>query len=545
MLRFRAKTVIALFLYFALLFSSGCTSESASQKGIFRYNQADGIETLDPAFARNLAVMWGVHFIFNTLVTVDSSMQITPSLAKSWSVSDDGTRYVFHLRTDVYFQDNPAFKNGKGRKMTAEDVVYSFQRLVDPKVAAAGAWVFHGRVAEQQPFEAVNDSTFVLNLKAPFGPMLGILSMPYCSIVPHEVTEKWGKDFRNHPCGTGPFQLGFWDEGNALMLYQNPHYWEKDSAGRCLPYLKGVKISFNETRAMEFLRFEQHELDFMNGIDGSMQDLVLTKRGKLRPKFRKDIHLNKNVYLNTEYLGFLLDTTKAAFQNNPLRILKVRQAINYAIDRKKIITYFRNGIGIPAIGGFIPPGTPGFRGKQMYGYHYDPDKALALLAEAGFPKGKGMPPVYLSAPDANIDVCTFIARELNDLGIPVKVQVMQNGLLHQQMASSQLAFFKAQWIADYPDAETFLAFFYSPLPAPPNYTRFQSRQFDKWYRESIATKNDSLRFLLYRSMDSLAMSYAPVVPLYYGQILHFTHKNVHGLSTNALNIIDLKRVWKD
>lgn len=528
-----------------LLLTNACRSGKSDEKDIFRYNQPNGIETLDPAFARNLAIMWPVHFIYNTLVEVGADMTLQPSLAKKWTISADGRHYTFHLRNDVFFQDNPVFPNGKGRRMTASDVVYSFNRLIDPKTAAAGAWVFNGRIAEQQPFVALNDSTFVMNLQQPFRPMLEILSMPYCSIVPHEATEKWGKDFRNHPCGTGPFQLGFWDEGNVMMLYKNPHYWETDSAGRQLPYFKGVKVTFNETRSLAFLRFEQNELDFMNGIDGAMQDLVLTKQGQLRPQFQDDIRLTKQTYLNTEYLGFLLDTTKPALQNSPLKVLKVRQAINYAIDRQKIITYFRNGIGLPAIGGFIPPGMPGFEKQQTQGYTYDPDKALALLAEAGFPNGKGLPPVTLTTPDENIDVCTFIAGELNDIGIPAKVQVMQNGLLHQQMASSELAFFKAQWIADYPDAETFLAFFYSPLPAPPNYTQFKNAQFDRWYQQSMSTNADSLRFALYRKMDSLAVSLAPVVSLYYGQILHFTHKNMHGLRANAMNIIDVKQAWKE
>lgn len=528
-----------------LLLCAGCRRSEVEDRAVFRYNQAEGIETLDPAFARNLAIMWGVHFIFNTLVSVDASMEIQPSLAKSWTVSPDGLHFIFHLRTDVYFQDNPVFREGKGRKMVAQDVTYSFERLLDPQTAAAGAWVFHDRVADIHPFVALNDSTFILNLKTPFQPMLGVLSMPYCSIVPHEVVEKWGKDFRNHPCGTGPFQLGYWDEGNVLMLYRNPHYWERDSAGNRLPYLKGVKVTFNDTRSLEFLRFEQNELDFMNGIDGSMQDLVLTKRGQLRSQFKDNIRLQKSVYLNTEYLGFMLDTTVTAFRNSPIKILKVRQAINYAINRQKIITYFRNGIGIPATSGFIPPGMPGFKRNRLKSYDYHPDTALRLLKEAGFPEGKGLPPVYLSTPDANIDVCTFIASELNNLGIPAQVQVMQNGLLHQQMSASQLSFFKAQWIADYPDAETFLAFFYSPLPAPPNYTRFSNKAYDQLYQKGIASKEDSLRFMIYRKMDSLAMSQAPVVPLYYGQILHFTHQNVHGLSSNALNIIDLKKVWKN
>jgi peptide/nickel transport system substrate-binding protein len=121
---------------------------------------------------------------------------------------------------------------------------------------------------------------------------------------------------------------------------------------------------------------------------------------------------------------------------------------------------------------------------------------------------------------------------------------MQKGLLRQQMSRSGLAFFKAQWIADYPDAETYLAFFYSPFPAPPNYTRFHDKTFDAWYEKSLAMNNDSARFVLYGKMDSLVSSKAPVVPLYYDEILHFTQKNVIGLQSNALNLIDLRRVRK-
>lgn len=519
-----------------------CHRNNDEEQQVFRYNQIDGIETLDPAFAKSLSIMWGVHFIYNTLIEVDSSLRIQPSLAKSWELSADGLQYVFRIRTDVYFQDNPAFPGGKGRRMTASDVLYSFSRLINPQTAAAGAWVFNGRVRESIPFEAPDDSTFIIHLKVPFHPLPEILSMPYCSVVPREVVEKWGKDFRNHPCGTGPFQFAFWDEGNVLMLHRNPHYWERDEKGEQLPYLKGIKISFNETRAMEFLRFKQKELDFMNGIDGAMQDLVLSKKGTLRPEFRKQFNLNKQVYLNTEYLGFLLDTSAPQFHNNPLILQRVRQAINYAIDRQKIVTYFRNGVGIPATGGFIPPGMPGI--GSVAGYDYDPKKALDLLDEAGFPNGKGLPELLLSTPDANVDICNYIAGELNDVGIPVKVSVMQKGLLRQQMSRSQLAFFKAQWIADYPDAETYLAVFYGGFPAPPNYTRFRDKTFDSWYEQSLQMNSDSTRLELYKKMDSLVSSKSAVVPLYYDEILHFTQQNITGLQSNALNLIDLKRVRK-
>lgn len=535
---------ILLFIILLIPFYFSCNFNKESEKNIFRYNQIDGIETLDPAFAKSLSIMWGVHFIYNTLVEVDSELKIQPSLAKSWEISKNGLHYTFHLRTDVYFQDNIAFLNEKGRKMKAVDVVYSFNRIIDPAIASAGAWIFNGRVDERNPFEAIDDSTFVLNLKTPFRPLPEILSMPYCSIVPHEVVEKWGKDFRNHPCGTGPFQFAFWDEGTILMLHKNKNYWEKDERGLRLPYLDGIKVSFNETRAMEFLRFKQKDLDFMNGIDGSMQDLVLTKKGTLRPEFEKTINLSKKTYLNTEYLGFYVGNENKDFISNPIKNLKIRQAINYAIDRKKIITYFRNGIGVAANKGFIPVGMPGTEHPVVKGYNYNTEKAKLLLAEAGYPNGNGLPIIQLSTPDANVDICNFIASQLNDIGIRCQVNVMQKGLLRQQMSKGALPFFKAQWIADYPDAETYLAFFYSKFPAPPNYTRFSNLTFDAWYEQSLKENEDSVRYKMYAKMDSLVSSYAPVVPLYYDQILHFTQKNVTGLQSNSLNMIDLRRVRK-
>jgi len=511
---------------------------------VFRYNQATGMETLDPAFAKSLSIMWGVHFIYNTLLEVDTALHIVPSLAKSWEISDDGLHYTFHLRNDVFFHDNEAFKNGKGRRMLASDVAYTFQRLIDPATASAGAWVFNGRVSDSLPFQSLDDSTFVIHLKEPFRPMAEILTMQYCSIVPKEVVEKWGKDFRNHPCGTGPFQLKLWDEGNVLILHKNPRYWEQDETGKPLPYLDAIQVSFNDTKAMEFLLFNQKKLDFVNGIDGSMKDMVLTKKGTLRPEYTDKINLNKHIYLNTEYLGFVIDTNNALLKNSPIKIKKIRQAINYAIDRQKIVTYFRNGVGVPATKGFTPIGMPGTEKAKMQGYTYNPDKALQLLAEAGFPNGRNLPIITLTAPDAYVDVCNFVASQLNEIGIPAKVEVMLAGLLRQMMTRSQVGFFKAGWIADYPDAETYLACFYSEFPAPPNYSRFSSTTFDKWYRQSLITNDDSTRFELYGKMDSLVSAEAAVVPLFYDELLHFTQKNIVGMQRNSLNIIDLKRVRK-
>src|SRR5699024_10350070 len=240
-----------------------------------------------------------------------------------------------HLRTDVYFHDNKSFKGGNGRKMVASDVVYSFKRIMDPETASAGAWVFNGKVDPDVGFVALNDSTFQLKLLKPFHPILGILTMPYCSIVPKEVVEKYGKDFRSHPCGTGPFQLKYWNEGQVLILEKNPHYFEKDSSGHSLPYLDAVKVTFVSSKVTEFLMFVQGELDFLNDVDVSYKDELLTKSGRLQKSFRDNIIMLQEPYLNTEYLGFLVDSTNTNVIHSPVTNRKVRLAINYGFDREK------------------------------------------------------------------------------------------------------------------------------------------------------------------------------------------------------------------
>ncbi len=522
---------------------AGCGERAAQQAdNTFRYNVSNGyLESIDPAYAKSLDMMRVDHLVYNTLVETDEHLNIVPSLAKTWEVSPDGLTYTFHLRGDVYFHDDPVFAGGKGRKMTAADVVYSFNRIIDPEVASYGAWIFNERVRATEPFTAPDDTTFQLHLRSPFRPLTGILTMQYCSIVPHEAVAHWGKAFRAHPCGTGPFRFHYWDETNVLVLHANKHYWEKDGTGKRLPYLDAVQITFTDSKATEFLLFLQGKLDFVNGVDGSFKDLVLRKDGTLKPEYKQKFSLRKQTYLNTEYLGFLQDTTNVLLRDAPTKNLLVRQAMNYAIDRQKIVTYFRNGVGLPAHSGFIPAGLPGYDSSGTYGYNYNPAKAAELLRQAGYPGGKGLKPLKVLVPDIWADIVNFVATQLQDVGIPVQVETIQPNVLKQEMSRGNALCFRGQWLADYPDAESYMAFFYSKFPAPPNYTRFSNAAFDRLYERSLDMP-DSARWQIYRQMDSLVMSQAPLIPLFYDQILHSLNNRVTGFSATPMNILELKRV---
>jgi len=539
---------LVLLLFFGLMIKlSACSSKSAnSHKAVFNINLEEGLTSLDPAFCRNRYTIWMDNQIFNGLVQVNDSLKVTPCIAKSWEISADGLVYTFHLRNDVYFHNDRHFKNGVGRKAVASDCVYSFGRLIDPKVASSGSWIFSDKVRDCGAFTAPNDSTFLVKLKQPFAPFLSMLTAQYCSVVPKEVVEFYGKDFRSHPIGTGPFRFKYWKEGEVLVLLKNDSYWEIDKNRRHLPYLDAVRATFIADKQTSFLEFVKKKLDFLNDIDGSYRDDILTKSGKITQKYKGKFILNTAPYLNTMYLGILVDSNLAIVKKSPLKILKVRQAINYAIDRQKMIKYLRNSMGSPGYAGFIPQGMPGFDGKCVKGYSYDPDKARRLLAEAGFPDGKGLPEISLATTVGYRSLIEYVQGQLDRIGIKTSVEITQGASLRELVSKNGINFFYGQWIADYPDGENYLSVFYSKnkIPFGPNYTGFNNKKFDALFEQTYQVKNDSARYALYQQMDNLVMEQSPVVVLYYDKLVNLYQNNISGFSLNGQNLLVLKRVVK-
>jgi oligopeptide transport system substrate-binding protein len=516
-------------------------------KTVFRYNESAGITSLDPAFARDQANIWATNQLFNGLVQLDTNLKVKPCIAKSWEISPDGLEYTFHLRNDVFFHTDAAFTGKEGRNVVANDFVFSFNRILDTKLASPGAWVMDKVRKDNgnKPFIAPNDTTLIISLKAPFPPFLGLLSMQYCSVVPREAVEKYGADFRQHPVGTGPFKFGMWKEGVKLVMLKNDQYFESTKDGP-LPYLDAIAVTFIVDKQSAFLEFIKGNLDFVSGIDASYKDELLTKNGDLRPKYSSKINLTKQPYLNTEYLGIMIDTNYSAAAESPLKRKLIRQAINYGFDRVKMMRYLRNNIGKPGTAGFVPAGIPWFNQEQVAGYHYGPVKALHLLEKAGYPGGKGLPPITLTTNASYLDLCRFIQSQLGEIGISIKIDVTPPATLREMIAQSKVNFFRGSWIADYPDAENYLSLFYTPnfCPAGPNYTHYSAVAFDKLYNECSRETNDSIRGLKYMQMDRLLIEEAPVVVLYYDEVLRFSRKNISGLGSNPLNLLNLKQVKK-
>jgi peptide/nickel transport system substrate-binding protein len=227
---------------------------------------------------------------------------------------------------------------------------------------------------------------------------------------------------------------------------------------------------------------------------------------------------------------------------SPLKVKKIRQAINYGFDRKKMILYLRNSLGTPAESGFVPMGLPSFNAEKVQGYHYDPLKTKMLLNEAGFPDGKGLPTITLLTIAIYADMANFIAKQLEEAGIKVQIEVVQKSLLLELTSNSRAAFFRASWIADYPDAENYLSVFYSKNPAPPNYTRYNNPTFDELFEKAIKETNDSIRYELYQQADQVMINDAPIVPLWYDKVVRLVQPYVKGFTPNPLNLLELRKV---
>lgn len=543
------KNSLFVFLLVFFLFQ-GCApkeNEDKQGKSILYLNESNGISSLDPAFSKDLANLNVCNQLFNGLVQLDSLLHIQPAIAKSWTISNQGLRYTFNLRTDVYFHNSPAFQSGTGRKVVSNDFVYSFNRLLDPHSVSPGSWVFNAVKKENQQyaFEAPNDSTLIIELAKPFGPFIGLLSMQYCSVVPKEAIQYYGNDFRKHPVGTGPFYLKYWEEDVKLVLLKNPTYFEKENEVR-LPHLDAVNYTFLVDKQSEFLEFIMGNLDYLSGIEPSFKDEILTENGALQAKYANRIRLQKSPYLNTEYIGIVADTSLPTLNHSPLKYLLFRQALQYAIDKEKMLRYLRNNIGKPGNRGILPSAFA--FPDAAYGYSYNKQKAIDNLNKLKAQLHTDyFEPIRLVATSKSLDMAKYIQHQLSEIGIQMEIDLMQWATMKEVVANTKAAFFRGSWIADYPDPENYLSLFYSKNYAPkgPNYTHFSNETFDSLYNCSIFATNHIQKQTLYRQMDSLIMQQAIVIPLYYDEVLRFTQKEIKNLPPSPMNLLNLKWVRKE
>ncbi len=536
---------MGLCLLFTVLGILGCKNvDKKSPSMVFHYNEDESVTTLDPAFVKSQSEIWIVSQIFNGLVDLNPQLQVVPALSDHWEISEDKKIYTFHLRRDAQFCFPDLGGKVTHRRVNSRDVAFSLSRIADPKSASPGAWIFADKIDSNlsQVFVPLNDTVFQIHLLRPVASLLNLLATNYGFVVPVEYKSTEKAVLARNPIGTGPFYLKRWEEQIKLVLRKNDIYHEKDSAGVSLPYLDAINVSFVKNKQTAFMQFLAGSYDFFNGLESSFKDELLTTNAQLKPKYNQRLKTLITPFLNTEYIGCYLGDQ--AGKVNYLQDVHLRRALELSIDRKAIVQFFRNGLGTPGEYGFVPPQlNPNQISVLTDSMTQSKQDAKAEFALSEYSKMKVKPVITLSTTADYLDMMVYLQEAWSRIGINIKVDIQTGGMLRQLRNEGKLMLFRGSWIADYPDAENYLACFYQKFLSPngPNYTHFVDADFDAIYEaiESGGSKDRSDD--IFRANLRL-MSQVPVIPLYYDKSIRLMHPWVKGLGNDVTNRLPLKRV---
>ncbi len=499
---------------------------------VFRYNESAAITSLDPAAARSLEHMWVVDQLYDGLVELTTELEVVPCLASSWAFDDSTLTYRFVLRDEVYFTT--------GKPLTAKDVVVSLERLRHPSVISSGGWILDA--VKPEGIVAVNDSTVDIQLTKPYPPFLGLLTTAYGSVVDSEALQKSSSDLRNHPLGSGPFELAWWLPDAGLVMHRNERYWERDEQGNRLPYLEAIHVDVVQDMGAEFLGLTQGRYDFISGLHPAYMETLLDEEGALRARFEPTLRHEHRPFLKTDYLGIRLDGLGTP---EALRDPRVRTAMSLALDRHGLAKHLRRNAVTPT-DHFVPPTMLGL--KAAHPVAQDLTQARALLADAGYPGGAGVGEIVLSTTSDYVDMCAAFQHDWASVGLDVKVDVVPASVHRERVAQGECAMFYKSWLADHADAENFLGLFVEANFAPggPNYTHFKDDVFEGLFMDALTeTENREARLSTYAQLDSIVHSSMPVIPLFHDEVTHILSDKVQGWRIHPVNRLDLRRVSKE
>jgi peptide/nickel transport system substrate-binding protein/oligopeptide transport system substrate-binding protein len=466
--------------------------------------------SLDPALSTDVPTGRAVAYLFDGLTRFTADAQLEPGLAERWEVSSDGTTYTFHLRHGVKFHDGSPF--------SARDVVHSWSRVLDPAVRGGRGWplypirgardVADGKSKEISGVSAPDDSTIVVTLTEPLAIFPKLLAMPVTAIVPQTI----GADFGQHPIGTGPWKLVEWKHDDYLRFAANRAYF----GGRPLADSLMARIIPEPSTAVA--EFESGNVDVLRVPEAESRqwDQTDEKKALLQsvPALR--------------YVHVAINTTRG-----PLADVRVRQAINHAVDVKRMLDQLVGGRGRVAAG-VVPPILEGADTTRAP-YSYDPALAKQLLAQAGYPKGIDVE-LWTSQTPIYVRMAETLQGYLNAANIRTKLVQREAAAAREAARKGQTDLFIRDWYADYPDAENFL---YPLLHSANkgvggNYSFYANADFDRLVTQARAEQNDAARAKLYRSADSLAYHDAPMLFLFFYNELYAVQPWVKGFQVPTI-----------
>jgi oligopeptide transport system substrate-binding protein len=541
-----------------LLFSCTKKEESVDGEKVLTMLVSAQVKGLDPIFANDRYSGNEVARVYEGLLEyhyLKRPYELVPNLAEAMpEISADGLTYTFKILKGVLFHDDAAFPNGKGRELKASDFVYSLKRLADPRLQSEGFWVLDGKLKglnewrdkyakidkvnydeDVEGLMALDDYTLQFKLTKPSPQFLNILAMSFTYAVAREVVEKYGKEFLNHPVGTGAFVLPVFTQTNKIEYTKNPTYREKfypseaspeiekmgylADAGKRLPLVDKIVVNIIVESQPAWLNFLKGKLDYM-GIPKDNFEMAI-KDGKLSDELTsKGISLSIDNSLDVTYSAFNME--HPLFKSNT----KLRQAMALAQDQAELNVLFYNDRALPAQS-VIPPGIAGYNAssKNPFGGQ-DLERAKKLLAEAGYPEGKGLPVITYdcAAATTSRQITELFQKQMAKIG--VKIQVVPNPWteLQRKIQTKQVMMFGMAWGADYPDAENFLQLFYGPNGTPgSNNTNYKNPEFDKMYEQAVVMQDSPERTALYEKLNTMVLNDAPWVLGVHRQLFTMRH----------------------
>jgi peptide/nickel transport system substrate-binding protein/oligopeptide transport system substrate-binding protein len=499
------------------------------QGGVYRRPLATNPVTLDPARPNDIYGRTIANQLFDGLVQFDGALAIRPAIAETWTASRDGLVWTFRLKKGVKFHH--------GREVTAEDFVYSFTRIVDPATKSAGAALFmkikgarefaQGRATRVEGLVAFDPRTLQITLAESQSPFVSSLAVGFAKVVPREVVEKLGEDFGRRPVGTGPFKFVEWVRDKQITLAANPDYFEGPPSLDRLEY----RIFTGEALDEMFGEFER----------GNLEDSGFPARERPRLLNGRKYQFVRRPILGISFLG--INTTM-----KPLDDPRVRQAINYAIDRRTIMREIYQDQYLPGVG-ILPPGTYGYDPK-LVGYPYAPKKAAELLAAAGYPGGKGLPVLHIWSARKNDEAVAeheAIVKSLAAVGVRAEVLYNTNWPEYKaQVYEGKLPIFRYSWYADTPDPETFLGQLFDSRSSD-NITRFRNPTIDTLLQRARLEGDVQRKLQLYQEVERQIVGNAPLMLLSYYTYERAFQPYVKGIQVSALGdpYIPMKKIWLD
>ncbi len=538
------KTIFVILLVGLL---ASCNKSKSMKENTVHIPVTAKVKGMDPIFSNDRYSGNEVMRVYEGLLEyhyLKRPFTLQPNLAAALpEVSNNGLTYTFKLKQGVKFHDNACFPGGKGRELVAEDIVYSIKRtagdakalgwwVIDgklkglnewrDKVTAPGATVDFSEVVEG--VKALDKYTVQFNLTKPFPQFLYALAMPFFVAVPKEAVDHYGEEFLNHPVGTGPFTLDKFDRTNRIVYKKNPNFRDKfypsegmpgdkekgllDDAGKKLPLADKLVIQIMVEDQPRWLKFQKGELDFLF-IPKDNFDSAVTPEGLTPDMAAKGIKLQIVPDLDVTYTAF--QHTNPLFDN-----VNLRRAMSLAYDPATANTLFYSGTAIPAQS-LVPPGIagniPGFKNEWV---GPDIERAKKLLAEAGYPEGKGLPEITFdtSASSVSRQIGEFFARQMAKIGVKIKVITNPWPELQKKIQTRQTMLQSLAWGADYPDAENFLQLLYGPNKTPgANGSNYDNPEFNKMFDKARYLQDSPERTKLYEEMNKWA---ADQVPWIYG-----------------------------